>query len=562
MSDRNTEMQFSKIPSVNIQRSKFHRNATHTFTMNAADLIPFYADEILPGDTVEMKGSEVIRMTTPIVPVFGNAFMDIYWYFVPRRLTWDHWEEFMGENKSTYWTNPTVYTIPQIKTGAETYWRKGDIAQYMGMARIKTVNHPGVDANYFRGYAKIWNEWFRDENLEEPANVSNDISTDVTITNMTTQLDDPIVGAEYGGVPLKVCKVADYFTSALPNSQKGPDVYLPLGSTAPIITGEINENLNYPATMGLHFANANTGEVSWNTYRSINTYGSSSTEAGEAFTDSATSTITGLGPRIIPDNLYADLSKAQAATINAMRTAFAIQRMLEKDARGGTRYRELIKSHFSVITDDARMQVPEYLGGKRIPITMQDVIQQSSTDDTSPQGHVAGMSKTIDSDYMFKKSFTEHGMLFGLCCIRTEHTYAQGINRRFTRRNREDFFFPSLANLGETYIKNKELFVTGTDTDEEAFGYQERWAEYRYEPNRVSGEFSPDYDTPLDMYTYADEYTETPTLGKTWIEETKANIDRSLAIQNQDQFMCDFYVEGLWTRPMPMYSVPGLLDHH
>lgn len=561
MSDRNTEMHFNSIPSINIQRSKFHRNATHTFTMNAADLIPFYADEILPGDTVEMRGSEVIRMTTPIVPVFGNAFMDIYWYFVPRRLTWDHWEEFMGENKTSYWTNPTVYTIPQIKTGADTYWRKGDIAQYMGMARIKTVNHPGVDANYFRGYAKIWNEWFRDENLEEPANVSNDISTDVTISNMTTQLDDPIVGAEYGGVPLKVCKVADYFTSALPNSQKGPDVYLPLGNTAPVITTDKIHELNGDNTPGLLWERINGGQfvdagkvalaTSENKYSTTN----ARTTMGEA---AGTATIGNLAPV----NLYADLSNAQAATINAMRTAFAIQRMLEKDARGGTRYRELIRSHFSVMTDDARMQVPEYLGGKRIPITMQDVIQQSSTDATSPQGHVAGMSKTIDSDYMFKKSFTEHGMLFGLCCIRTEHTYAQGVNRRFTRRNREDFFFPALANLGETYIKNKELYVTGTDTDEEAFGYQERWAEYRYEPNRVSGEFSPDYDTPLDMYTYADEYSQTPTLGKTWIEETKANIDRSLAIQNQDQFMCDFYVEGLWTRPMPMYSVPGLLDHH
>lgn len=557
MPDRNTEMHFSKIPALDIQRSKFKENSTHTFSMNAGDLIPFYANEVLPGDTYEMAQSSIIRMLTPICPVMDNAYADVYYFFVPRRIVWDHWEEFMGENKTTYWENPVVYNIPHIKTGAATYWRKGDIANYLTGARIGLVSHPGIDACYFRAYAKIWNEWFRNQNVEEPAAVSTSTSTDTTITNMTTELDDPIVGAELGGVPLKVSKFADYFTSCLPDSQKGDDVYLPLGNTAPVITGDKNTKIEYPAEP-LYWAKRSDGTVTWANTLNMATQGTNS-DAGATVNQETTG--TGTPTTIIPTNLWADLSQAQAATVNQLRQAFAIQRLLERDARGGTRYRELIHSHFSVLTDDARMQVPEYLGGKRIPINMTEVIQTSESG-TTPQGNTGAMSKTIDSDYMFKKSFTEHGMIIGVMCIRTDHTYAQGINRMFTRKDRLDFYWPTLANLGETYVKNKEIFATGTSTDEEAFGYQERWAEYRYMPNRVSGEFSPDYATPLDTWTYVDEYSTTPTLSAEWMHETRNNIDRTLAIQNQDQFTCNIYFKATLTRPLPMYSIPGLIDHH
>lgn len=560
MPDRNTELHFGNIPVVDIQRSKFKINNDHKLTMNTGDLIPIYQSEILPGDTVKMKLSSLIRMTTPIDPVMDNAYCDFYWFFVPNRLTWDHWEEFMGENKTSYWAQPEEYQIPWVNVGEETAWRKGDVADYMGMPI--GVHNIGMSALYFRAYALIYREWFRSENLQEPPAVSTDVSTDVSITNVSTQLDDSIVGAELGGKPLKVTKYADYFTTALPSPQKGEDVYLPLGNTAPIVTGEVNEDLKVPAEP-MRLVNANSGIANWETLRVVQTYGIGGGEGNEGITTIGTST-SSVGPsaNVMPGNLYADLSVAEAATVNQLRQAFAVQRLLEKDARGGTRYRELIKSHFLVTTADARMQVPEYLGGKRVPINMTQVIQNSATDAVSPQGNTAAYSLTIDSDDHFTHSFTEHGILMCVAAIRTDHTYQQGINRQLTRRNRLDYYFPTLANIGEQYIKNKEIYAQGTDADDEAFGYQEAWAEYRYIPSRISGELRSTYETPLDSWHYGDYYTEQPVLGSEWIQETDVNVARTLAIQSQDQFIADFYFEGIYTRPMPVYSVPGLIDHH
>lgn len=551
MPDRNTELHFGNIPVVDIQRSKFKINNDHKTTLNTGDLVPIYQSEILPGDTVKMKLSSLIRMTTPIDPVMDNAFIDFYWFFVPNRLTWDHWEEFMGENKTSYWAQQEQYQIPWVNVGAETAWRKGDIADYMGMPI--GVNNIGMSALYFRAYALIYREWFRSENLQEPPAISTDVSTDVTITDTATQLDDSIVGAELGGKPLKVTKYADYFTTALPSPQKGEDVYLPLGNTAPIITGDINTDLTYPAEF-MTWANATDGTtaVSGNLRTS---------SLGVTYTDSANYVSPTIAD-VVPNNLYADLSLAESATVNQLRQAFAVQRLLEKDARGGTRYRELIKSHFLVTTADARMQVPEYLGGKRVPINMTQVIQNSATDAVSPQGNTAAYSLTIDSDDHFTHSFTEHGILMCVAAIRTDHTYQQGINRQLTRRNRLDYYFPTLANIGEQYIKNKEIYAQGTEDDEDAFGYQEAWAEYRYIPSRISGELRSTYATPLDSWHYGDYYEEQPILGSEWIQETDANVARTLAIQSQDQFIADFYFEGIYTRPMPVYSVPGLIDHH
>lgn len=553
MPDRNTELHFGNIPVVNIQRSKFKINNDHKTTINTGDLVPIYNAEVLPGDTIKMKLSSLIRMTTPIDPVMDNAFIDFYWFFVPNRLTWDHWEEFMGENKTDYWTQQEEYTIPWVNVGESTSWRKGDIADYMGMPI--GVHNIGMSALYFRAYALIYREWFRSENLQEPPAISTGTSTDTTITNETSQLDDPIVGAELGGIPLKVTKYADYFTTALPSPQKGEDVYLPLGNTAPVITGEINENLPTPGN-SLEWTLATTNEQP----EQMGVFRTGLT-GQHTYTDKYTSTTDTIG-QMMPANLYADLSLAESATVNQLRQAFAIQKLLEKDARGGTRYRELIKSHFLVTTADARMQVPEYLGGKRVPINITQVIQNSATDATSPQGNTAAYSLTIDSDDHFTHSFTEHGILMCVAAIRTDHTYQQGINRQLTRRNRLDYYFPTLANIGEQYIKNKEIYAQGTDADEEAFGYQEAWAEYRYMPSRISGELRSTYTTPLDSWHYGDYYKEQPILNNEWIEETRDNVDRTLAIQSQDQFIADFYFEGVYTRPMPVYSVPGLIDHH
>lgn len=538
--NRNTEMHFSSNPTnIDIPRSKFNIPFDHKTTLNTGALTPIGLWETLPGDTCKIDLASLIRMTTPIYPVMDNAFMDIYFFSVPNRLVWEHWKEFMGENTTSYWTQEIEYTMPQI-TAPEGGWTKGTIADYFGIPI--GVENISVSALPFRGLALIYNEWFRDENLVEPLDINKGDAT-TTGSNGTDATND----VQCGGMPPKVAKYADYFTTALPSPQKGPDVYIPLGKTAPVIaTNEGGLPTGY--TMPEIFANkqvttSRTAGAEWTlTKNSDNTLNDIAN--GQAF------------------NLGVDLSTANGATINQLRQAFAIQRMYEKDARGGTRYTELIRSHFSVISPDARQQRPEYLGGKRIPINITQVLQTSSTDTTSPQGNVAAMSLTIDNEGMFTKSFTEHGYVFALACIRTEHTYQQGIERMWNRKNREDFYFPTLANIGEQYIKNKEIYAQGTDEDEEAFGYQEAWAEYRYKPNRISGELRSTYSTPLDAWHYGDKYNQLPTLSAEWVAETKVNVERTLAVQNQDQFIGDFYFNTTWTRPMPIYSIPGLIDHH
>lgn len=538
---RNVESHFGNIPSKNIKRSRMKRDCRHLTTMNAGDLVPIYIDEVLPGDTVVIDESMVVRMTTPIAPVMDNAWIDTYYFFVPQRLVWEHWEEFMGENKTDAWTQTTPYTMPKT-TAPNGGWAKGSIASYMG-ARINT-DDIWIDSCWLRAYALIWNEWFRSESLQEPTAISKGDAT-TTGSNGT----DYTVDVEKGGMPAKVVKYADYFTRALPEPQKGPDVYLPLGEAAPVITGANRDDKMNP----MHMAYVNGSNVKVDMPNAILT-----SYNGGLVTTAATPTPTYNATYGYPDNLYADLQNASAATINQLRQAFAVQRLYEISARSGSRYIETILGHFGVQSADSRLQRPEYLGGKRVPINMSDVVQQSSTDAVSPQGNTSGMSKTIDNHSLFTQSFTEHGMIIGVACIRTEHTYQQGMNRILNRQTPLDFYWPSLSNIGEQYIKNREIFAQGTSTDEEAFGYQEAWAEYRYGINRISGELNSDYTTPLDIWHYGDDYSQLPTLSDAWIAETDENIKRTLAIQNQDQFICDFYFKQTWTRPMPIYSIPGL----
>lgn len=539
---RNSESHFGNIPSKDIKRSRFYRPCRHETTMNAGDLVPIYRDEVLPGDTVQIKEAEVIRMTTPITPVMDNAWIDTYYFFVPQRLVWDHWEEFMGENKTDAWTQKVEYTMPKTEA-PEGGWQKGTIASYLG-ARMYT-DDIWIDSCWLRAYALIYNEWFRNENLVEPAEISKGDAT-TTGSNGT----DTVTDIQKGGMCAKVMKYADYFTRALPEPQKGPDVYLPLGNTAPVITadGYIPQAAQERITQPTH----------WNVLANHQT-ATGKTYIGQAsgFSEGVSSFETE-GPGMYISNMFADLQNATSATINQLRQAFAVQRLYEISARSGSRYIETILGHFGVQSADSRLQRPEYLGGKRVPINMTDVVQTSATDAVTPQGNNAGMSKTIDNHELFTQSFTEHGMIIGLACIRTEHTYQQGIDRMLTRQTPLDFYWPSLSNLGETYIKNREIFAQGTSEDEEAFGYQEAWAEYRYATNRITGELNSDYTTPLDIWHYGDDYEALPTLGTEWIEETDQNIARTLAIQNQDQFKCDFYFDQTWTRPMPIYSIPGL----
>lgn len=561
--NRNSESLFSFNPTnLDISRSKFVRPSQHKTTFNAGDLIPIYIDEILPGDTATMDMATIVRMSTPIFPVMDNAYLDFYFFFVPNRLVWDHWKEFNGENNSTYWEQPVEYEIPQIEA-PENGWAKGTIADYMGIPT--EVDGISVSALPFRIYATVWNEWFRDENLKQPTNVNKDDTT-VTGSNGTNEVTDP----QLGGMPLKVAKYRDYFTSALPQPQKGPDVLLPIGgvqSEIPVIGNgkalglKLDENiydgLYYKANSGA------IGNVLGSTGAAYNKDVGAVTDSGSIPSTYDTAYYTGITDEIGKSGMIAVTNATGASTINMLRQAFAIQRLYEKDARGGSRYTEVLRAHFGVVSPDARLQRPEYLGGSRVPINMDQVIQTSETG-TSPQGNTAAYSMTSHTEHSFTKSFTEHGFIIGLACIRTDHTYQQGIERFWSRKKRFDFYWPSLANIGEQAILNKEIYAQGTSADDEAFGYQEAWAEYRYKPSRVSGAFRSNYAQTLDAWHYADYYTAQPYLSSAWINETAANIDRTIAVSEEveDQFIADFFFKNTMVRPMPLYSIPGLIDHH
>lgn len=548
--NRNTESHFSVNPiNLDIQRSKFVRPSTHKTTFNAGNLIPIYVDEVLPGDTFKMRMSSVIRMSTPIYPVMDNANMDVYFFFVPNRLVWEHWKEFFGENNTTHWEQPVEYEVPQI-TSPEGGWAKGTIADYMGIPTL--ISNISVQALPFRAYCKIWNDWFRDQNLKDPAMISLDETT-----TAGANTGDYVTNAEKGALPLKVAKYHDYFTAALPEPQKGPEVTIGgVGGYMPVIT---RDQLVTDSEKNLKWYAPGNGEGSFGIRNENTQRGATDTKLaayGSGFTSQTP---------VNPANLWADMTTGTATNINALRQAFAIQRLYEKNARGGTRYIEIIKAHFGVQSPDARQQRSEYLGGTRIPINMDQVVQTSNTaEGSTPQGNTAAYSLTAFNESMFTKSFTEHGYIIGLACIRTEHTYQQGIERFWSRKKMLDYYFPTLANLGEQAILNKEIYAQGTATDEEAFGYQEAWAEYRYKPSRVSGAMRSNYQTTLDAWHYADKYASQPILSSEWIDETSANIDRTLAVQSatEDQFIADFYFACEATRPMPLYSIPGLIDHH
>ena len=571
--DRNTESHFSVNPTnIDMQRSIFNRSCQHKTTFNTGDLIPIYVDEVLPGDTFTLDMSTAIRMATPIFPIMDNLNVDFYYFFVPNRLVWEHWREFCGENRTTAWEQQTEYEIPQIVAPASTGWTKGTIADYMGIPT--GIADLSVNALPFRAYCLIWNEWFRDQNNKDPAMITLDETTQTG-----TNSGDYVTNAELGALPLKAAKYHDYFTSALPEPQKGPDVSLPISG----ITGTFDV-IGNDKTLGLKGTTNGTDDAYYGLFSDANDnlrgrkldYNTTikSESAGGAYPhDLRTLGITdekGKSGMIVPID-----TTANAVTINMLRQSFAIQRMLEKDARGGTRYTELIRSHFGVVSPDARQQRPEYLGGTRVPIQIDQVLQTSGTYTqtgvtNTPQGTTAAYSLTNMAGSMFTKSFTEHGYIIGLAVVRTEHTYQQGLERMWSRNSRYDFYWPALANLGEQAILNKEIYAQGpniTDAsgnivDDQAFGYQEAWAEYRYKPDRVSGQFRSNLVDSLDAWHLADSYNSLPQLSSDWIDETDVNVDRVIATQNEDQFIADFYFSVKAARPMPLYSIPGLLDHH
>lgn len=555
---RNTETRFALNPTnISMSRSRFKRPSSVKLSFNVGDVIPFYVDEVLPGDTFDVKTSKVVRLQTLLTPVMDNIYLDTYYFFVPNRLTWSHWREMMGENTESAWIPKTEYSVPQI-TAPSGGWSVGTIADYMGIPT--GVAGLSVNALPFRAYALIMNEWFRDENLTDPLDIP---VTDATVAGVNS--GNYITDTAKGGLPFKAAKYHDYFTSALPSPQKGPDVLIPGGTGANVpvvpmpqkVPSELLSNKRYTAT----YTHGSPDSTDW----VVNAIGFDKNGVEGSVTNSSSNTNGGLTPVI--DNLWAvgDSSLA-AATINQLRMAFQIQRLYEKDARGGTRYIEILKSHFGVTSPDARLQRPEYLGGNRLPININQVIQQSGTGSGSatPQGTTTGQSLTTDVHSDFRKSFVEHGFVIGVMVARYDHTYQQGLERMWSRKDRFDYYWPVFANIGEQAIKNREIFVQGNTQDDEVFGYQEAWADYRYKPNRVAGEMRSSYAQSLDVWHLADDYETLPKLSDAWIREDSATVDRVLAVssKNANQLFADLYVENDSTRPMPMYSIPGLIDHN
>lgn len=549
--NRNVESHFSQLPKADIQRSRFDRSSSIKTTFNVGDVVPFYVDEVLPGDTFDIKTSKVVRMQSLVTPVMDNIYLDTYFFFVPNRLTWEHWQQFNGENTESAWLPTTEYQVPQL-TAPTGGWSIGTIADYMGIPT--GVSGLSVNALPFRAYALIMDQWFRDENLTDPLNIS---VSDVTQTgsNGSNYVSDVALG----GMPFKAAKYHDYFTSCLPAPQKGPDVLLPLGDKVPVTTtGDFDypSDQNYGLVLGDQLSTGGVGTASSMRF----TVGQSS-PYNVNFTGGIG--IGNLGSGMIPLNLVADLSNATAATINQLRLAFQVQKLYEKDARGGTRYIEILKSHFGVTSPDSRLQRAEYLGGNRIPININQVLQTSQTSDQSPQGNPSGQSLTTDTHRDFVKSFVEHGFVIGVMVARYDHTYQQGLERFWSRRDRFDYYWPVFAHIGEQAVKNREIYAQGTSTDDEVFGYQEAWADYRYKPNRVSGEMRSSAPQSLDVWHLADDYDSQPYLSDSWIREDKATVDRVLAVSSNlsAQLFCDIYVNNRTTRPMPVYSIPGLIDH-
>lgn len=557
------------LPSAEIKRSRFDRSQDVKFTCNVSELIPFYVDEVLPGDTFDVTTSKVIRLQTLLTPVMDNMYADFYYFFVPNRLVWDHWQNFMGESEKA-WLPEVQYSVPKIGLIDDTAEgdgavKVGDILDYMGVpvgvscasdsGVLPADKFSGVNALPYRAYLKIYNDWFRDENLVDPINI------------YTGDNNYKYKGITTPHKPLKAAKFHDYFTSCLPNRAKLAGAGAPFQSgsivspvfgyansnTIPVITGPGHDYGEY-ALSGEQLTGAGAGR-----YRTFITSGASSLGVATTSDDSKQG--------FSPDNLYVDMSAHPmigGIDIVSLRYAFQVQKFYEALARSGSRYIEILSGLFGVHSPDQRLQRAEYLGGNRVPVTIHQVTNQSQGE-SDFLGDVGAMSLTTDKHSDFVKSFVEHGFVIGIMTIRYDHSYPQGLERFWFRRDRFDYYWPQFANLSEQPVYVGELRMSADNlAGEEVFGFQEAWADYRYKPHKTMAEMRPGIANTLASWHFADYYTERPYLSQEWIEEDKANVDRTLAVTSAvaNQVLCDIYIQNYSTRPMPLYSIPGLADHH
>ena len=547
--NRNNERHFNQVPQTHVSRTRFNRDQNILTTFDAGKLIPFYVDEVLPGDTFNVKTAAIIRMTTPKYPIFDDAYIDFYYFFCPNRILWDNFKRFMGEADDAPWMPTKTYKVPKINFKITDSKPKNmcpyeeSVLDYMGVP-TKSIEANGestteINALPIRAYVKIWNEFFRDQNVGNPATITTG-DEDRTYDD-DTELDSDekaLTSAIAGGRCLPVSRFHDYFSSCLPYPQRGPEVTIALTGNAPVTT----------------FTTENLTEELHHDY-GTNFYATSVPSPGEtkvptlAFIDGTKNGYLG-----------ANLSNIEAATINQLRQAFAVQHYYEALARGGSRYREQVRSLFGVSISDKTVQVPEYLGGGRYHVNINQIVQTSGqqTDSDTPIGETGAMSVTPINESSFTKSFEEHGFVIGVLCVRHNHSYQQGLERFWSRSDRLDYYFPQFANLGEQPVKKKEIMLTGKETDDETFGFQEAWAEYRMKPNRVNGKMRSNADGTLDFWHYADNYDTVPTLSQKWMNEGKIEIARTLIVQNEPQFFGAIRVMNKTTRCMPLYSVPGL----